>query len=240
MRMKQRLMAAATVLLACCGAAIMEASASVTFLQEGWNVQSSCKVHDGGKTISTTAFRTVGWYKATVPTTVLAAQVVSGEFKEPYFGTNLREIPGTTYPVGENFSNLPMPIDSPYHCSWWYRKEFVIPATDHGKSIWLRFGGINYRANIWLNGERIADSTKVAGAYRTYEFDISAHAVAGKSNVLAVETFASTETELGVNWVDWNPCPPDKDMGLTGPVSLATSGPVTLRSPMVTTHLPKN
>jgi exo-1,4-beta-D-glucosaminidase len=240
MRTTQRIMAAATVLLVCCGGAVMEASASVTFLREGWNVQSGCKLHDGGETISTTSFGTVGWYKATVPATVLAAQVASGEFKDPYFGTNLREIPGTTYPVGENFSNLPMPNDSPYHCSWWYRKEFVVPATDHGKSIWLRFGGINYRANIWLNGKRIAASTKVAGAYRTYEFDISAAVIAGKPNVLAVETFAPTETELGVNWVDWNPCPPDKDMGLTGEVSLATSGPVTLRSPMVTTHLPKS
>src|SRR5450631_979768 len=240
MRMKRRITAAAAVLLGCCGAAIMDASASVTFLREGWNLQSGCRIHNGGETISTTSFGTAGWYKATVPTTVLAAQIASGEFKDPYFGTNLREIPGTTYPVGENFSNLPMPNDSPYHCSWWYRKEFVVPASDRGKSIWLRFGGINYRANIWINGKRIADSTKVAGAYRTYEFDISANAAAGKSNVLAVETFAPSETELGVNWVDWNPCPPDKDMGLTGEVSLATSGPVTLRSPMVTTHLPKN
>ncbi len=238
--MKRRIIAAAAVLLGCYGGAVMEASASVTFLREGWSLQSGCKVHDRGEKISTSSFAAVGWYKATVPTTVLAAQVASGEFKDPYFGTNLREIPGTTYPVGENFSKLPMPNDSPYFCSWWYRKEFVVPATERGKSILLRFGGINYRANIWLNGKRVADSAKVAGAYRTYEFDISDDVVTGKSNVLAVETFAPTETELGVNWVDWNPCPPDKDMGLTGHVSLATSGPVTLRSPMVTTHLPKN
>jgi len=35
----------------------------------------------------------------------------------------------------------------------------------------------------------------------------------GKTNVLAVETFAPTEKDLGINWVDWNPSPPDKDMG---------------------------
>lgn len=238
--MKRRVMAATIFLLGCCSVAIMDASASVTFLREGWNLQSGCKANDGGETISAPSFEVASWYKATVPTTVLAAQVATGEFKDPYFGTNLREIPGTTYPVGENFSNLPMPNDSPYHCSWWYRKEFVVPASDHGKSIWLRFGGINYRANIWLNGKRIADSTQVAGAYRTYEFDISSEVMTGQSNVLAVETFAPTDTELGINWVDWNPCPPDKDMGLTGEVSLATSGRVTLRSPMVTTHFASN
>jgi exo-1,4-beta-D-glucosaminidase len=237
--MKRAMIAAAMILVGCCGAAAMETSAPVTFLREGWSLQSSCKIKDGGERISTSSFGAVGWYKATVPSTVLAAQVAAGEFKQPYFGTNLRDIPGTTYPVGENFSNLPMPADSPYHCSWWYRKEFIVPLSERGKSIWLRFGGINYRANVWLNGKRIADSTQVAGAYRTYEFDVSNSVVMGKQNVLAVETFAPTETDLGVNWVDWNPCPPDKDMGLTGPVSLATSGPVTLRSPMVTTHLPK-
>ena len=66
------------------------------------------------------------------PPTVLAAQVAAGEFKDPYYSDNLRKIPGTTYPVGENFSNLPMAADSPYHCSWWYRKQFVIPAGRQG------------------------------------------------------------------------------------------------------------
>ena len=66
---------------------------------------------------------------------------------------------------------------------------------------------------MWLNGHQIADTTKVAGAYRTYDFDVTELLKPGK-NVLAVETFAPTEKDLGINWVDWNPCPPDKDMGI--------------------------
>ena len=58
----------------------------------------------------------------------------------------------------------------------------------------------------------------------------------GKKNVLAVETFAPTEKDLGINWVDWNPCPPDKDMGLWGGVDLVSTGTVTLRSPLAVTH----
>jgi exo-1,4-beta-D-glucosaminidase len=54
--------------------------------------------------------------------------------------------------------------------------------------------------------------------------------------VLAVETFAPTEKDLGINWVDWNPCPPDKDMGLWGAVDLVSTGTVTLRSPLAVTH----
>ena len=45
------------------------------------------------------------WYKTTVPSTVLAAQVADGEFKDIYFGDNLRKLPGMDYPVGELFSN---------------------------------------------------------------------------------------------------------------------------------------
>ena len=58
----------------------------------------------------------------------------------------------------------------------------------------------------------------------------------GRQNVLAVEAFAPTEKDLGINWVDWNPAPPDKDMGLWGAVDLATTGPVAVRSPMAATH----
>jgi exo-1,4-beta-D-glucosaminidase len=212
------------------------AAGSSTPLHEGWQLQSACKLSESGDTISTDAFRLAGWTAISVPSTVLASQVAAGIFRDPYYGTNLRNIPGTTYPEGKNFSNLPMPVDSPYSCGWWYRTELAIPTTDKGKTLWLHFGGINYRADIWLNGQEIADQSEVAGAYRTYDFDITGFAKPGESNVLAVETFAPTEKDLGINWVDWNPAPPDKNMGLWGDVSLEAAGPVTLRSPMAATH----
>src|ERR1035438_8025331 len=143
-------------------------AATVTHLREDWRVQSACKLQAGGASISTAAFPIEGWIKATVPSTVLAAQAAAGAVPDPYYGANLRQIPGTSYPIGQNFSNLPMPQDSPYHCGWWYRKEFTAPAASAQQDrYWLHFGGINYRAEIWLNGHRIADSTHVAGAYRT-------------------------------------------------------------------------
>ena len=210
---------------------------AVTHLRDDWRVQSACKLNVIGETISTAGFTVDGWLKTSVPSTVLAAQVANGVLPDPYYGSNLRQIPGTDYPVGRNFSNLPMSQDSPYRCGWWYRSEFTAPAASlQNQRFWLHFAGINYRAEIWLNGHRIADSTTVAGAYRTYDFDVTELLKPGKTNVLAVETFAPTEKDLGINWVDWNPCPPDKDMGLWGAVDLVTSGAVTLRSPMAITH----
>jgi exo-1,4-beta-D-glucosaminidase len=212
--------------------------ASQTELHEGWNLQSACKIADSGATISTSSYHPQGWYTTTVPSTVLAAQIASGEFKDPFYGMNLRKIPGGDYKLGEDFANFPMPDNSPYRCGWWYRKSFRVAAADNGKTFWLQFGGINYRADIWVNGRRIADKSAVAGAYRTYDFNVTDAIVPNSENVVAVEVFAPTETDLGVNWVDWSPGPPDKDMGLWGPVSLETSGPVSVRSPLVTTHFP--
>lgn len=216
--------------------AILQA-APITPLHEGWRLQSACKLQATGETIATEGFSTEGWLKTAVPSTVLAAQTAAGTVPDPYYGTNLRQIPGSNYPVGQNFSNLPMPQDSPYRCGWWYRDEFTAPAASQAEGRhWLHFGGINYRAEVWLNGHKIADPTQVAGAYRTYDFDVTELLKPGQKNVLAVETFAPTEKDLGINWVDWNPCPPDKDMGLTGAVDLVSSGAVTLRSPLAVTH----
>ncbi len=206
-------------------------------LHENWRLQSACVAKADGAAISSPAFGVDDWLKTSVPSTVLAAQAAGQVVPDPYYGMNLRNIPGTGYPIGHNFSNLPMPQDSPYRCGWWYRTEFSAPpAAERDQRFWLHFGGINYRGNLWLNGRQIADSTAIAGAYRTYDFDVTDLLKPGAQNVLAVETFAPTEKDLGINWVDWNPCPPDKDMGLWGDVNLVTTGAVTVRSPMAVTH----
>jgi exo-1,4-beta-D-glucosaminidase len=210
---------------------------TITPLHEGWRMQSACKFQAAGESISVERFAAKDWLQTTVPSTVLAAQVAAGVLPDPYFGLNLRQIPGTDYPIGRIFANLPMAQESPYRCGWWYRTEFKAPAASQKDArSWLHFAGINYRAEIWLNGHKIADSSQVAGAYRTYDLDVTGILKSGNSNVLAVETFAPTEKDLGINWVDWNPAPPDKDMGLTGEVDLVATGPITLRSPLAVTH----
>jgi exo-1,4-beta-D-glucosaminidase len=224
------------LVLAALTPSIAAAANSTTPLHEGWRLQSACKLQAAGDAISAPGFAADDWLKTSVPSTVLAAQTADGVVPDPYYGTNLRQIPGTSYPIGHNFSNLPMPADSPYRCGWWYRTQFAAPSAGRDQRYWLHFGGINYRAEIWLNGQKIAGQDSVAGAYRTYDFDVTDALKPGQQNVLAVETFAPGEKDLGINWVDWNPCPPDKDMGLWGAVDLFTTGAVTVRSPLAVTH----
>jgi exo-1,4-beta-D-glucosaminidase len=206
-------------------------------LHDGWSLQSSAKIEAKPEVISTTQYAPKGWLAVAVPTTVVAAQVKNKILPDPYSGMNLRSFPGVTYPIGSNFSNIAMTPDSPYASSWWYRKTFAVPPSYKGKTIWLKFNGINYRANIWLNGKQIANSNDVAGAWRTYEFNITKNAKPGAENVLAVQVFAPTEHDLAITFVDWNPAPPDKNMGLWRDVYLTTSGPVALRYPTVVSKL---
>jgi len=204
-------------------------------LHTGWKLQSACVVKSSGDRISQAGYRPAGWIDALVPGTVLGSQVATGVFPDPFFGMNLRKIPGTDYPLGKVFGYLPMSEKSPYRCSWWYRTEFAAPVTP-GATTWLHFDGINYRANIWLNGKQLANSNQVAGAFRSYDFDISHFLARGQRNVLAVEVFAQTEHDLGIDFLDWNPAPADKSLGLWRGVSLDTTGPVTVRNPSVSTH----
>ena len=203
-------------------------------LKTGWQIQSSCKVAEKGDVISTTKFQPHDWYKAVVPGGVLANLVADKVYPEPYYGMNLRQIPGVN-PIGTMFQNQPMPQDSPFRCSWWYRVVFGLSSTLPEQK-WLHFDGINYRANIWLNGKQIANAKDAAGTWRAFEYNVTNASEKG-TNVLAVEVSAPTENDLGFNWVDWSPAPPDKNMGLWRDVWLSFSGPVSVRNTQVISDL---
>jgi exo-1,4-beta-D-glucosaminidase len=239
MRLKSSIVlltALAVNLVAAPARAAEPASAERLLLENHWFIQSSDKVAEDGKILSSVQFKPAGWYPASVPSTVLAALVNDKVYPDPDYGMNLRKIPGTEYPIGENFSNLPMPVSSPFRPPWWYLTRFQVPSAFSGKTVWLHFDGINFRANIWLNGREIADSKQIAGSWRIYELDVTKDVLPGKENALAVEVQAPTPRDLAITFVDWNPLPPDKDMGLWRPVYLTTTGPVALRYPEVITH----
>jgi exo-1,4-beta-D-glucosaminidase len=225
------------VLAVLLGGAIASAAEDLRLaLRDGWAIESSAKVTAGGEALSRPGFATAGWHPATVPTTVVSALVADGTYPDPYFGMNLRAFPGVAYKIGTNFSNVPMPADSPFAVPWWYRTEFTLPPAAAGRTLWLRLDGVNYRFDAWLNGKKIADAANTAGSFRTHEIDVTGAAKAG-ANALAVLVSAPTPTELAITFVDWNPMPPDKVMGLYRPVTIAASGPVSLRHPQVVTKV---
>lgn len=218
------------------------AGESVLPLESGWALQSSAQAKEPGETISSAAYQPEGWYPVAVPKTVLAALVDNGVYPDPYYGLNLKSIPGYKDDLW-----LVMPEDSPFRDPWWYRTVFTCPADYKGKVISLHLDGINYEAEIWLNGVRIAGSDTVRGMFRRFEFPVTDHLRPGESNVLAVriippglipdKNYKTKQVEATTGWDDHNPQPPDLNMGVWQPVYLRAQGPVSLRHPYVETAL---
>src|SRR5271169_7058150 len=170
-------------------------------LHSGWQVQSACVLQGSttgpaglkngnypaldGETLSSPLYRPIGWIPATVPTTVVAAQVAAGIIKDPFYGMNLRKLPGMDYPQGAMFSNLPMADTSPYKCGWWYRTQFRLPAGFAGRTVALHLDGVNYRADVWLNGKQLASRNDIAGTWRVFELNLAYGLLPNRDNVLA-------------------------------------------------------
>jgi exo-1,4-beta-D-glucosaminidase len=206
------------------------------FLDGAWRMQSSCVDNAKGEQISAVGFDVGKWLPAEVPGTVVGAQVTAKILPDPDYGMNLKQFPGFVSDNKGVFATRDMPSDSPYRCSFWFRTEFAAASSSNPAS-WLHFLGINYRANVWLNGKKIADKGDVAGAYREFEFPVEGALKKGGSNALAVEIFAPEKWDLGITWVDWNPTPPDKDMGIWREIFLSETGDVSLRKPFVNSKL---
>jgi len=210
---------------------------SKAYLHKDWQIQSSCAVKASGAEISAPGFDATGWHHSDIPSTVVGALVTDKTYPDPDYGVNLKSFPGMNYSSKSFFANQDMPKDSPFRCTWWFRTEFTPPADAEHKTNWLNLLGINYRANIWLNGRKIADANDVAGTFATFEFNVSKSLHPGATNALALEISAPGKNDLGITWVDWNPTPPDKDMGIWKEVFLSSTGDVSLRNAFVTSKL---
>lgn len=203
-------------------------------LKNNWEIKSSKEVKENGEIISDRTYTPINWHQTTIPSTVLASLVKNNVYQDPYYGTNIELIPGHRV---EGLRDKKTSEDSPFSVSWWYRTEFKLPVDYKNKNIWLHFHSINYKANVWLNGKIIADTTTVEGAYRLFGMNITDCALSRETNCLALEIFPPKSTDLSITWVDWNPSPPDKAMGIWYDAYITTSGPVIIRYPHIITDL---
>ena len=215
--------------------------------KEGWYRQNSAKQPTEGEKLSLNGFDPKGWYKATVPGTVLTTLVDNGVYPEPTYGENNRpEI-------------IPETLNQK---DWWYRTKVRVPDSFKGKTVWLNFDGINYHAEIWVNG-RITG--RMTGAFKRASFDLakSGDAKAGKDISIAVRispqptagvpsehTMGTTGGPCGgvarldgpvfgcsVGW-DWLSGVRDREAGLWRKVTLSATGDAKLLDAQVVTDLP--
>ncbi len=203
---------------------------------EHWLVQSSSEVGRDGQHLSSHDADAGRWYTAQLPATVLSVLVAHGVYEDPFVGMNFLALPGKG-PAHQNFSNHPMPEDSPFRVPWWFRTELEHAPVGDARHTWLELDGLNYRANLFVNGTLVRGERELVGAYRAFELLLDDFLVPGK-NRLALEIFPPNPDDLALTWVDWNPSPPDKNLGLWRGARVRTTGAVRLSHPQVLSRLP--
>ncbi len=142
-----------------------------------WKMKRADEVKMTTEAISKPDVDVQGWMPAIVPGTVLNSLVYNKIYPEPYFGIN-NKITSNLIPdialVGRDFY------------TYWFRTEFIIPANYKDKNVWLQIDGINYRAEIWVNGNLV---TTVNGMFKQDVVDISDFAKIGEKNGLAIKVY---------------------------------------------------
>ncbi|MUH34623.1 glycoside hydrolase family 2 [Zobellia amurskyensis] len=191
-------------------------------LKKDWKIQSSKYVPKTGDQLSLKSSLTENWIPTQIPSTVLGTLVENNIYKDPYYGKNLKDIPTEQFTV-----------------PWWYTTSFQISEEHAELNASLNFDGINYKANVWLNGKQIADSNAINGAYRITSFDISNAITSGK-NILAIEIIPPKPGDFSTGFVDWNPSPPDGNMGIFRPVTLHLHEGVKIKNPFVQSKVDLN
>jgi len=214
-------------------------------IASNWKLEVAPDVHASGHDLSQPRQESASekWLAATVPGTVLTTMVNRGIYPDPDFGLN----------------NLAIP-ESLNKQDYWYRVQFPTPEDTKGRRTSLTFNGINYAAEVWLNGSRVGD---IKGAFIRGTFDVTSLLTGRGTNVLAVHvsppphpgipqeqsikggpgenggtmcldgpTFVASE-----GW-DWIPAIRDRNTGIWQDVLLSVSGDLGIGDPQVITHLP--
>jgi len=191
-----------------------------------WQIQSTDKAQQAGAEISSPGFSTDGWYPVSGRATVMAGLLENAAYKgDVFYSDNLQavQVPDAS---GNLFVN-----------PWWYRTEFALAESAKGLHTLLRTNGMIASADVWVNGNLIADNTAIAGAYPVHEFDVTKWVHAG-SNIVTLRVHpGDPRRSLSIGWVDWNPTPPDNNMGPWRGVDMLRVGSIELRFPQVTPTL---
>ena len=204
-----------------------------------WRLQRASLVRAGGNAVSASTFDDSGWMVATVPGTVLASYVNAGAVADPNYADN-------------QF----LASDSYFRSAFWYRDTFEAKVDMERQ--YLHFDGINWKADVYLNGASLG---RIEGAFREAEFDVTGILKDGRNDLAVLiyenehygavkeQTAYTTDQNGGIvgadnptmhatiGW-DWIPTVRGRDIGIWDDVYLAFRGPVTIKDPFVRTVMP--
>ncbi len=204
------------LLIAGCSITERKSEFRVEALSSGWKMQPEDRLTGiGEQSISENGLDAGSWFEAVVPGTVLGSMATTGVIEDPYFGINMQKID-------------PEQFRQP----WWFRTSFHLDRKDLSKKISLRFNGINYRADLWVNGKKVAGKDQFAGTYRMFTFPVNDFVQEGE-NTVALKMWQHADGEYSIGFVDWNPLPLDRNLGIFREVFLEINHGVKIRSPFI-------
>lgn len=263
--MKRLLLTGLFVLIACAGRAAGPLRLS------DWELKSTLEVGEEDACVSLPGYGAAAWYPVTVPSTVLHALVEQGVYPDPRTGMNNFLIPDVSDDFNRRLGLAKYSYlgedRNPWQAPYWYRTVFRLPREWRSrKRIWLQLDGINYRADVWVNGRKVGDREEVVGMFRRFRFDITECVERTGENCVAVKVYQvdhpGTPTP-GTQFVPFGPnrgtaadlfldetlkftggwdCAPavrDRNMGIYQPVSIEATDEVTIEDPFVETSLPR-
>ncbi len=211
-------------------------------LNEGWKAKRSTDVTVDGTAITSSDYKFYDWMDAVVPGTLLTTLLHNEQVPDPFYGMNNDLIPDI-YDTGADYY------------TYWFFKQFSMQKLNPGQQVWLKFRGINYSANIFLNGKRVNQDTH-KGMFLREKYLITPFLDEAGDNKLAVlveppnpvgnanggqggdGTIARSITQQYTAGWDWI-CPiRDRNTGIWDQVSLEITGPVDIRNPFVKPRVP--
>jgi exo-1,4-beta-D-glucosaminidase len=237
-------------------------------LASDWQLQSSVLVKEDGAAVSAADYKPERWHPVSVPTTVLNALVKRGVYPDVRFALNAFRVPDASDEFNTK-QNLTQYSHLPGHCNpwtdpWWFRTTFTLAPAPAGTHTWLHFDSVNYRAEVWLNGNKVAGRERMVGMNQRFTFDVSPWAVPGPNGLavkvwrvdhvgapgtqlvpLANNRFEDHVSEAPKDYAvqlaggyDCFPTIPDRYTGILDDVWVETSGPAVIRDPFIVTELP--
>lgn len=212
-------------------------------LHEGWFARKASEIGEDGNRLTGQPFEATGWMKAKVPGTVLTTLLENKIYPAPEFGLNNQLIPDIFH-VGRAFY------------TYWFACPFTMEALLPGQHAWLNFRGINYKAEIYLNGKRVNTVTH-EGMFLRQSYDITSYLKENGTNVLAVLVFPPDHVgnpnggqggdgqiarnctmQYTPGW-DWIQPVRDRNTGIWDEVSIAVTKDVRVQHPYVVTKVPR-
>lgn len=219
-----------------------------------WKTIPQNDLSDRPEDVSMPGYSTEGWFPAIVPGTVLNTDVYNGKVPEPYFGLNNK--------IQQKLIPDLADTGRDYYTRW-FRTEFEVPSSFSGKQIWMQLDGINYHAEVWVNGHLMSTIT---GMFLQDYINLTDFVKPGSTAALAVKVIPvdvpgtwhkkdwgafnefhnGGDGNIGLNTtmlmtVGWDfefiDGIRDRNTGIWRSIYLYATGPVALRHPFVKSEL---